>query len=151
MGFKFFFERNTSKTQVIKKNCTINWQKMANFHDSFIIYTWVFVLSWTLCKAGEQWISGFVWHQNIMVTQYQPRAVSFVLTWHNLTTWMSHCISIRTRRGIYGQILPFAWRSSPSMETRWARTAPASSGLLRENENWGPALLQAGLLFPYPE
>ena len=49
-------------------------------------------LSWTLCMAGEQWTSGFVWHQNIMVTQYQPRAMSFFLTWHNLITLMSHCL-----------------------------------------------------------
>ena len=38
-----------------------------------------FVLSSTLDMAGEQWISGFVRDWNIMVTQYQPRDMSFVL------------------------------------------------------------------------
>ena len=35
--------------------------------------------------AGEQWISGIVGHGNIMVTKYQPRATSFIFTWHNLS------------------------------------------------------------------
>ena len=30
--------------------------------------------------AGEQWISGLVWHRNIMINQYLPRAISFVFT-----------------------------------------------------------------------
>ena len=63
---------------------------MVNFQDAFTkLYKRFFVLSRTLFMAGEQWISGFVWHQNIMVTQYQPRAMSFGLTWHNLITLMS--------------------------------------------------------------
>ena len=42
--------------------------------------------------AGKQWVSGFVWHQEIMVTQYQPRAMNFVLTWHNLIIFILHCL-----------------------------------------------------------
>ena len=34
--------------------------------------------------SGEQWNSGFVWHQHIMLTQYQPTAMTFVLTLTNL-------------------------------------------------------------------
>ena len=49
-------------------------------------------MSWTLCMAGEQWLSGFVWHQNIMVTKYQHRAVSFIFTFHNLICLNSHCL-----------------------------------------------------------
>ena len=64
---------------------------MVNFHDSFTnLYKRFFVLSWTLCMAGEQWISGFVEHQNIMVTKYQPRAMSFIFTLHNLISLNSH-------------------------------------------------------------
>ena len=51
-----------------------------------------FVLSSTLGMAGEQWISEFVWHWNIMVTHYQPRDMSFVLTWHKLITLIWQCL-----------------------------------------------------------
>ena len=77
-----------------KKNCTINEPKMVDFHDDFTnLYKIFFVLSLTLFMVGEQWISGFVWHQNIMVTQYQPIAMSVVLTWHLAV--ISHCLIFR--------------------------------------------------------
>ena len=79
-----------------KNNCTINELKMFFFvHDSFTnLYERFFVLSWTLCMAwhGDQWISGFVWHQNIIVTKYHPRAMSFIFTMHNLISLNSHCL-----------------------------------------------------------
>ena len=37
-----------------------------------------------------------VGHQNIMVTQYQPRAMSFILTWQNFITLISHCLIYTT-------------------------------------------------------
>ena len=45
----------------------------------------------TLCMATEQWVSGFVWHQNIMVTKYKLRAMSFIFTLHNLISLNSYC------------------------------------------------------------
>ena len=53
-----------------------------------IIFTRDF-LSLSICMAKEQWISGFCWHQNILIIQYQPRAMSFIFTWHNLITLIS--------------------------------------------------------------
>ena len=50
------------------------------------------MLSWTLCMAGEQWISGFVRPQKTMVSQYQPRAMIFILTWHYLIIVISRCL-----------------------------------------------------------
>ena len=37
-------------------------------------------------------MSGYVWHQQIMVSQYQPRAMIVVLALHNLITLISHCL-----------------------------------------------------------
>ena len=79
--------------EVVKKNCTRNEPKIVNLIDAFTnLYKIFFVLSWTLCMAGEQSVWGFVWHLSIMVTRYQPRAMSFILTWHNLISLMSHCL-----------------------------------------------------------
>ena len=47
-------------------------------------------LSRTLLSLLDQGIF-IVWHQNIMVTQYEPRAMTFVLTLHNLITF-SKCL-----------------------------------------------------------
>ena len=49
-------------------------------------------MHYALCMAGERWISGFVWHQKIMDTQYHPRGMMFILTLHNLITLISHCL-----------------------------------------------------------
>ena len=93
------------QTQVIKKNCTINEPKMVSFHDSLPnSYKRYFVLSWTLCIAEEQWISGFVWHRNISPelgvlsspgTTWYPwiHIVSYVTLWDNIRNCASFCSS----------------------------------------------------------
>ena len=72
--------------QVINKNCTINEQKMVHFQDAFTdLYDNILVMTWTLCMPGEHWILGFIWPKKIMVTQNQPKAMTFVLpdtTWY---------------------------------------------------------------------
>ena len=40
----------------------------------------------------NQLVLGLVWTQKIMVTQYQPRAMTFVLAWENLISLISHCL-----------------------------------------------------------
>ena len=77
--------------QVINKNCTINEPKMVHFQDAFIeLYNKYLVMTWTLCMPGKQWMLGFIWPKKIMVTQYQPRAMIFDLTWQNLITMIPH-------------------------------------------------------------
>ena len=61
-----------------KKNCTINEPKMVDFYDAFTnLYKIFFVLSLTLFMVGEQWISGFVWHQNIIGYLISARSYEF--------------------------------------------------------------------------
>ena len=63
----YFWENYNYKHGLSKKNCTINELKMANFQGAFTnLYMRFFVLSWTLFMAVEQWLSGFVWHQNLL-------------------------------------------------------------------------------------
>ena len=49
-------------------------------------------MTWTWCMPEEQWILGFIWPKKIMVSQYQPRAMIFVITWYNLISLRSHCL-----------------------------------------------------------
>ena len=49
--------------------------------------------------AWEQWISGFLWHQNIMVTQYWPRTMSFfphLAQLYNLDFTLSCILQVQT-------------------------------------------------------
>ena len=76
----------------INKNCTIN-EPNVYFQDAFIDLDNKFlIMTWTWCMSGEQWILGFIWPKKIIVTQYQPRAMIFVLTWYNLISLISHCL-----------------------------------------------------------
>ena len=52
--------------------------------------------------AGEQCTLQFVWQQNIMVTQYQARAMSFILTWLNFMTLTSDWVNPSKREGMEG-------------------------------------------------
>ena len=80
MGLKFGYQRNTSTNTGYQENWTVNGPAMVTFHDSLTNINMIFfVLSWTWCMAGEQWISGVVWHRNIMVTKYQPTEISWLL------------------------------------------------------------------------
>ena len=84
MGLKFDFERNTCYQEKLH----LKWTKMVNFHDSFNnLYKRIFVLSWTLCMAGEHWISRFVGTK-----KFQHRVMSFIFTLHNLISLNSHCL-----------------------------------------------------------
>ena len=48
---------------------------MENCHDSLTnLHKRIVVLSWTLCMAEKQWVTGFFWHRNTMVPKYQPSA-----------------------------------------------------------------------------
>ena len=77
-----FWEKYDFKKQVINKNCTINEPKMVYFQDAFIDLGNKFLLmTWTWCMPGDKWILGYIWPKKNMVTQYQPRAMIFVLTW----------------------------------------------------------------------
>ena len=79
--------------QVINKNCTINEPKMVYFQDALIYLDNTFlVMTWIWCMSGEQWILGFIWPTKIVVSQYQPRAMTFVLAWYNLISLISHCL-----------------------------------------------------------
>ena len=40
----------------------------------------------------EQWILGFIGPKQIMVSQYQPRAIIFIFTLHNRISLNSHCL-----------------------------------------------------------
>ena len=62
-GHKVYFWKKYKYKHRVPKICTINEPKMGNFQDYItILYKRCFVLSWTFFMAGEQWISGFVWH-----------------------------------------------------------------------------------------
>ena len=66
---------------------------MGHFQDAFTdLYNNILVKTWTLCMPGEQLTLGFIWPKKIMVTQYQPRAMTFVLAWYNLISLISHCL-----------------------------------------------------------
>ena len=102
----WFWEKYKYKARVSRKTAP----KMVNSHDPFTsLYKRVFVLSWKLCMAGEQWSSGFVWHQKIMVSKYPPRAVSFIFTLHNLISLNSHCLIIESGF-IYFSLAQFCWK-----------------------------------------
>ena len=74
---QYLYEINMSTKTVMNENCTINDPKKGHFQDIFTnLYTFfLVVLTQKVCMACKQWISGFVWHQKIMVTQFQPRAM----------------------------------------------------------------------------
>ena len=74
---KFHNNWNVSKTEISLKleNKNKNSRDRHWIPWSCLYRSFFFVLSWTLCMAGEQWIAGFVWHWNIIVTKYQPRAM----------------------------------------------------------------------------
>ena len=67
----WFWKKYKYKHRLSRKTAHLhNELKIVIFHDSFTnLYKRFFVLSWTLCMSGEQWVSGFVWHQSIMVTK----------------------------------------------------------------------------------
>ena len=73
---KFTFREIRVQTQLVKKNCSKNIQKKFHFQD------WGTV-DFMICLTPK-----------IMVTQYQPRVNSFVITWHHLITFISHCLKI---------------------------------------------------------
>ena len=55
----------------------MNEQKGVHFQDAFPdLYDTILVMTCTLCMSGEQWILGFIRPKKIMVTQYQPRAMT---------------------------------------------------------------------------
>ena len=74
---------------------------MVYFQDAFMDLDNKFlVMNWTWCMPGKQWILRFIWPKNIMGTQYQPRAMIFVLTWYNLISLISHCLIPNIKHGI---------------------------------------------------
>ena len=85
------------QTKVRKKNCTINEPKIVKFYDSFTnLYKKFFVLSWTLCMAGEQWISGFFstkisWLLNI------SQRYEFIFTLQFDISLNSHCLLLASK------------------------------------------------------
>ena len=52
------------------------------------LYNKTWVLTWTLCMPWEQWISGFVWRKNIMVTQYQPSPKKTWYPWFHTVSYV---------------------------------------------------------------
>ena len=90
----FCLQRNIITNTGNQNKFKTNLQKKSVFFSDAItnLYKRLCVLSSTLCTAWEWWISCFLWHQNIMITQYLPRAMSFILTWQNLITLISHCL-----------------------------------------------------------
>ena len=69
--------------------------KIVYFQEAFIDLDHKFlVMTWTWCMPGKQWILEIIWPKKIMVTQYQPRAMSFVLAWYNLISLILHCLVI---------------------------------------------------------
>ena len=83
MGTQFFFRELQVQTQLIKKNCTIIEPNIVNFQDTFAI----------VCKHFFDLNIMHVWgavkfricfEPKYHITQYQPRARTFALTWHNL-------------------------------------------------------------------
>ena len=92
-GDDIFLREIWLQKQIVNQNCTIYESKIIYFQDAFIDLDNKFlVMTWTWCMPGEQWILGFIWPTKIMVTQYQPRALIFVLTGYNLISLISHCL-----------------------------------------------------------
>ena len=89
-------------TQVIWKYFTNKCHNMAYFLDAnFNFSNKQCVLPSTLCMTGELWMSSFLWHQDIRVTNCQSSAMTFIFTQYYF------CNSFRHRL-IYFCPLPFS-------------------------------------------
>ena len=74
----FSLERNTDTNTGYHEKLPHKWTENCKFSRcSHLLIQDFFVLSWTLCMAGELWFLGIVWHQKIIFTQYWPGAISF--------------------------------------------------------------------------
>ena len=75
----FSFERNTNTNTDYHEKRPHKWtvKKVLKYKKYYLLIQDFFVLSWTLCMAGELLFLGIVWHQKIIFTQYLPGAISF--------------------------------------------------------------------------
>ena len=75
----------------------------------FITLSLIYTRDFWFCLKHYAWLESskfnIVWHQNIMVTLYQPRAMSFILTWNDLITLTSDCLVPSELSSWAGQLL----------------------------------------------
>ena len=103
------------------------------YQDAFTdLYDNTLVMTWTLCMSGEQWILGFIRPKKIMVTQYQPRAMTFVLAWYNLISLISHCLALE--RGVWRTIL--CYLNTPHVSYHFGNLGTQGGGICTLKPIW---------------
>ena len=74
----------------------------------------------------------FVWHKDIMITQYQPGCVSFIFTWHHLITSFCHHL-IYLSQFPKRQIIPGKWVVAQHAAVAWCLLCRCDK---RERRKW---------------
>ena len=94
MGMQLIFESHMSRNTGYQKKTAKNGAFSRRFHwfvQYFFSYAMNIMHAWGVVDLR------IYLAQQIMVTQYQPWAMTFVLTWHNLIPLISHCLTVLSK------------------------------------------------------
>ena len=122
----------------------------------YITLSLIYTRDFWFCLKHYAWLESskfsIVWHQHIMVTRYQPRAMSFILTWHNLITLTSDCLVPSELSSWAGQLLADLGHVKATVENprdilekmspeEEALTLPRTTVSAPEALSWGTVIL----------